>query len=141
MLKNVLIDTASTRAHSAILNSLKIEVITRRDTAVTVYDRAELRIFTVAHKAFESSWNKLMPHVDSISYAVAWDAHLEGLSKAKQAKSIETANGFIGLILDDVAVDLENLLPISSIEAVSGAESALVSIVGVENQSSLLAMI
>ena len=139
MFKNVLMETASTRAHSAILNTLEIEVITRRDTAVTVYDKAYLRMYTVARKAFADSWDILMPHVDSISYAVAWDKYYETSRRKKNV--IETVNEYIELIFQDIAADLEAMFPISSMEEISGAERALSEIVGVENRNNLLALV
>lgn len=139
MFKNVLIETASTRAHSAILNALEVEVITRRDTAVTVYDKANLRMFTVARQAFANSWDTLMPHVDSVSYAIAWDNHFE--KSFRKGKVIDQVNSYIAMIFEDVASDLEALFPISSMEEIAGAEKALTEIVGIENESNLLALV
>lgn len=139
MFRNVLIETASTRAHSAILNALEVEVITRRDTAVTVYDKANLRMFVVARQAFADSWNTLMPNVDSISYAIAWDNHFE---KSKRKRNVmDTVNEYMQMILEDIAKELESLFPIENIEDIAGAEKALSEITGADKSENLLAFI
>lgn len=136
MFRNVLIETASTRAHSAILNALEVEVITRRDTSITPRDRANLRMFVVARTAFLKSWNKLVPHTDSVSFAIAWDQKLAG--SIRKNRIIAEVDRYMKMILEDVAVDLESLFPIVNFEEISGAEEALSEIMSVNADERIL---
>lgn len=130
MFRNVLIETASTRAHSAIINAIEAEVIARRDTSATVRDRANLRMFMIARNAFLKSWNKLVPHIDPFTYAMAWDSKFN--KAVRKGRVIAEVDKMIRMILSDVAVDIESLMPIENFEDIMGAETALSEIMSIE---------
>lgn len=141
MSKKVFVECASTRAHAAILNALEIEVITRRDTVVNVYDRNVLRLFSIARAAFQKSWDVLMPNVDSISFANAWDTHISSVTRRNAKKINELVNNYIRMILEDVTGELQEFMPVMSLDAVAGYEEALTKIVGVKDSRNLLVMV
>lgn len=131
MFKNVMKETASRRALAAIINTLDVEIISRRDTYTNSRERAELRMFMVAHKGFMQAWNTLNADTDPVSYAVAWDAHLSSMVFNKHR--IESlVHHHVRTILAEVAVDIEALLPVSNIENIRSGEKALAEIVNLD---------
>lgn len=137
MFKNIMRDTAPRRALAAIINTLDIEIITRRDTAKTSQDRAELRMFILAHKSFTNAWNALNPETNPISYAIAWDTHLTANRRFNVKKFENLVRHYVENILSEVAVDIENLLPVSNIENIRAGEQALADIVTIDKKFSI----
>lgn len=132
MFGNIMRDTAPRRAMAAIINTLDVEIITRRDTSSTSRDRAELRMFIMAHKSFTNAWNAINPNSDPVSYAVAWDTHLSANRRFNNQKFEAIVQNHVRSILSEVAVDIEALLPISSIENIRAGEKALTKIVNID---------
>lgn len=138
MFKNVFKETASTRALAGIINSLEIEIVARRDTICNHGDKSALRMFIIARNAFQRTWNIMVPETDSVSYAIAWDDHLNSAVHINNRKIEELVVSYMNSILDDVSVDLYNLLPHFSINTIHEREAALVQIVNIDKTFSLV---
>ena len=125
MFKNVMYGTVNTRALAAIINTLDCEVATLTGPSLTVAQRARLRMFKLAHEAFSATWQRMNHYTDPLSYAVAWDAHCESVSARVSAKARGAVLTSMTTMIDEVSVDIVNLFPVSSMEAITAAESAL----------------
>lgn len=125
MFKNVMYSTVNTRAHAAIINTLDCEIAALTGPSLTVAQRARQRMFKLARNAFAASWQQMNRHTDPLSYAVAWDAHCESVSARVSAKARGAVLISMATMIDEVSVDIVNLFPVSSMEAISAAESAL----------------
>jgi len=131
MFGNVMRDTAARRAMAAIINTLDVEIISRRDTCSTSRDRAELRMFILTYNSFKQAWDTLNPDCDSISYAIAWDEHLSARRFNKQ-KIENLVHHHVRTILSEVSGDIKALLPVSTIENIRAGEKALSEIVDID---------
>lgn len=133
MFRNVLHETAATRAHAAIINILEVERTLLRHEQTNAHSRERYRLFSIAHRAFVASWNKLMPQTDPLGYASAWDAHA-GSSRAfwRLAKEVERC---MVQILNDVAEGLHWFRSVS-FSHVQASEEALQDIL--DSQRSLV---
>lgn len=138
MFGNVLRETAYRRALAAIINILDIEIISRRDTTSTAADRAELRMFILSHKSFMKAWEALNPDCNPVSYAIAWDSYLHSARYVNNARMEQRVQNCVRSILSDVAIDIENLLPVSSIDIIRRGEQALSEIVTIDKQVVLI---
>lgn len=138
MFGKILRETAYRRALAAIINTLNIEIITRRDTTCTAADRAELRMFLLAHKSFSRAWDALNPDCNSVSYAIAWDSYLRDARYVNNARMESRVQDCVQTIMSEVAIDIERLLPISSIEMIRHGEKALAQITTIDKQVVLL---
>lgn len=138
MFGNVLRETAYRRALAAIINILDIEIISRRDTTSTAADRAELRMFILSHKSFMKAWEALNPDCNPVSYAIAWDSYLHSARYVNNARMEQRVQNCVRSILSDVAIDIENLLPVSSIDIIRRGEQALSEIVSIDKQVVLI---
>ena len=138
MFGNVLRETAYRRALAAIINILDIEIISRRDTTSTAADRAELRMFILSHKSFMKAWDALNPDCNPVSYAIAWDSYLHSARYVNNARMEQRVQNCVRSILSDVAIDIENLLPVSSIDIIRRGEQALSEIVSIDKQVVLI---
>ena len=138
MFGNVLRETAYRRALAAIINILDIEIISRRDTTSTAADRAELRMFILSHKSFMKAWEALNPDCNPVSYAIAWDSYLHSARYVNNARMEQRVQNCVRSILSDVAIDIENLLPVSSIDIIRRGEQALSEIVAIDKQVVLI---
>lgn len=138
MFGNVLRETAYRRALAAIINILDIEIISRRDITSTAADRAELRMFILSHKSFMKAWDALNPDCNPVSYAIAWDSYLHSARYVNNARMEQRVQNCVRSILSDVAIDIENLLPVSSIDIIRRGEQALSEIVAIDKQVVLI---
>ena len=138
MFGNVLRETAYRRALAAIINILDIEIISRRDITSTAADRAELRMFILSHKSFMKAWEALNPDCNPVSYAIAWDSYLHSARYVNNARMEQRVQNCVRSILSDVAIDIENLLPVSSIDIIRRGEQALSEIVSIDKQVVLI---
>ena len=138
MFGNGLRETAYRRALAAIINILDIEIISRRDTTSTAADRAELRMFILSHKSFMKAWEALNPDCNPVSYAIAWDSYLHSARYVNNARMEQRVQNCVRSILSDVAIDIENLLPVSSIDIIRRGEQALSEIVSIDKQVVLI---
>lgn len=138
MFGNVLRETAYRRALAAIINILDIEIISRRDITSTAADRAELRMFLLSHKSFMKAWEALNPDCNPVSYAIAWDSYLHSARYVNNARMEQRVQNCVRSILSDVAIDIENLLPVSSIDIIRRGEQALSEIVTIDKQVVLI---
>lgn len=138
MFGNVLRETAYRRALAAIINILDIEIISRRDITSTAADRAELRMFILSHKSFMKAWDALNPDCNPVSYAIAWDSYLHSARYVNNARMEQRVQNCVRSILSDVAIDIENLLPVSSIDIIRRGEQALSEIVTIDKQVVLI---
>lgn len=138
MFGNVLRETAYRRALAAIINILDIEIISRRDITSTAADRAELRMFILSHKSFMKAWDALNPDCNPVSYAIAWDSYLHSARYVNNARMEQRVQNCVRSILSDVAIDIENLLPVSSIDIIRRGEQALSEIVSIDKQVVLI---
>lgn len=138
MFGKILRETAYRRALAAIINILDIEIISRRDIARTATDRAELRMFILSHKSFMKAWNKLNPDCNPISYAIAWDSYLNSARYVNNARMEQRVQNCVRCIMSEVSIDIELLLPVSSIEIIRHGENALSEIVSIDKQVTLI---
>lgn len=138
MFGNVLRETAYRRALAAIINILDIEIISRRDITSTAADRAELRMFILSHKSFMKAWDALNPDCNPVSYAIAWDSYLHSARYVNNARMEQRVQNCVRSILSEVAIDIENLLPVSSIDIIRRGEQALSEIVTIDKQVVLI---
>lgn len=138
MFGKILRETAYRRALAAIINTLDIEIISRRDIARTSADRAELRMFILSHKSFMKAWNALNSECNPVSYAIAWDSYLHSARYVNNSRMEQRVQDCVRSILSEVAVDIEMLLPVSSIEIVRRGEKALAEIVTIDKQVVLI---
>lgn len=138
MFGKILRETSYRRALAAIINTLDIEIIGRRDTTRTAADRAELRMFLLAHNSFMRAWDQLNPECNPVSYAIAWDCYLRDARYVNDARMEQRVQDCVRSIMSEVAVDIESLLPVSSIEMIRHGEKALAHITTIDKQVVLL---
>lgn len=141
MFKNVLRDTAATRAHAAIINALEVEVVTLRDRAKDSRGREYLRLHLIALRAFSQSWSRLMPGSTPLAFAQAWDAHSTVVRGTAHRVLLDFVELQMDLIMDDVAVDMAWFRSTSTLATAMASESCLLELVGPQRIPSLRSLV
>lgn len=137
MFGNVMRETAPRRAMSAIINALDLEIIKRRDTCASSQDRAELRMFILTYTSFKKAWDHLNPDTDPVSYALAWDEHLNSMIFKGGIEKVVHQN--VRGIMTELENDIKPLLPVSTLENIRAGERALSEIVDIDRHVKIAA--